>query len=604
MAVRPRFLPDGRFCHGLLGALFVTILAAWAQEPRHEVVVVTGAADPIPLDEADRSVVLLPVQDRALLAGSLADLLRLDPSLDLRGRAPDGVQTDLSIRGGTFGQTLVLLNGMRLNDVQTGHHSLDLPLPLEAISRVEVLRGAGSTLYGSDAVGGAVNIVTLLLEATEARLRVAAGNFGVNQERLLLAGAFRRGAGQLTASRDFSSGFRPGRDYRNLTLAATGFLRSALGATSLVAGYSDRPFGADQFYGNFNSWENTKTWFASVQQELGERTHAAFAFRRHSDLFVLYRYQPERYTNHHADEMFQASLRRREPLAANTTLHYGVEGLTDSILSTNLGRHERGRAAVYGTLDFRALKRFSLSIGAREEVWRQFSGELSPTIAGGAWLSEHWKLRASASRAFRIPTYTELYYRDPANIGSPELRPERAWSYETGADWFGPGSLHASLTVFHRRETNSIDYVRRTTAEPWRAVNLGELRFTGAEAAFSLAPARAQQLDVRYTALAGSQAALSGLLSKYVFNYPSHAATVAWQAALPRGLIARTRLGVENRRGRAPYAVWDAYAAWTERRVRPFVQLTNLSDARYEEIAGVIMPGRAVVGGLEIALKR
>src|SRR5207253_7791651 len=133
-------------------APLLMLAAAGAQqpEPKHETIVVTGVYEPVAIDEVDRSVRILPVKGEELLSNTLVDLLRLDPSLDLRERAPNGVQTDLSIRGGTFGQTLVLVDGQRMNDAQSGHHNMDIPLPLEAISRIEVLRGCGSTLYGSD----------------------------------------------------------------------------------------------------------------------------------------------------------------------------------------------------------------------------------------------------------------------------------------------------------------------------------------------------------------------------------------------------------------------------------------------------------------------
>lgn len=108
----------------------------------------------------------------------------------------------------------------------------------------------------------------------------------------------------------------------------------------------------------------------------------------------------------------------------------------------NLGGHARSRGAAYAALDFRALRRFSLSVSAREEVYRNFSGEFSPTVAGGVWLSERVKLRASASRGFRVPSYTDLYYHDPANVGSPNLRPEREWTYEGGLDWNPGGRVH------------------------------------------------------------------------------------------------------------------------------------------------------------------
>src|SRR5262249_5733283 len=155
-------------------------------------------------------------------------------------------------------------------------------------------------------------------------------------------------------------------------------------------------------YGPYNSWENTKTWFAALRQALGEKTEVSFSFRRHSDLFVLFRNNPAFFTNHHALETYQAALRRKESLSNTVKLHYGVEGYHDAILSNNLGNHERGRAAGYVSLDVHALRRFSFSIGAREEVYRSISGEFSPTMTGGVWLSRRFKLRGGVSRAFRV----------------------------------------------------------------------------------------------------------------------------------------------------------------------------------------------------------
>jgi len=499
----------------LILALTLPLFAA-AQVTRKDSIVVTGTAEPVPLEEEDRSVTVQPVQPS--LARTLADFLRLDPSLDVSARAPDLMQTDVSIRGAAFGQTLVLLNGLRFNNAQSGHHNMDIPLPLDIVSEVQVLRGSGSTLYGSDALGGVVNIITRPPEATEISLRGALGNFGANQQRLSLAGALGGVAQRLAVSRDFSSGFQPNRDYRNLSAGSTTQFRSGLGVSDIVLGYSDRPFGADQFYGNYPSWENTKSWFASIEQDLGTDTRASFAYRRHSDLFVLYRDRPAVYANHHSDESWQGSLRRSERLGINTSLHYGGEGFSDSIESSNLGRHRRGRGAVYASLDFRALRRFSFTLGGREEVYRSYSGQFSPTASVGMWVNSRWKLRGSVSRAFRIPTYTELYYQDPANIGYPDLKPEVAWSYEGGADWNGGSKISASATVFRRTGSNGIDYVRASTADRWQAVNLQRLRFTGVEARVVVRPSRWQQVDLGYTFLNGAQEALAGLMSKYVFN--------------------------------------------------------------------------------------
>ena len=604
---------------------------------RHDSVIVTGSYEPIPLEDRDRSVSAFEVGELELVTNTLADLLRLHPSLDLRSRAPDGVQSDLSIRGGTYGQTLVLLDGVRINDAQSGHHNMDIPVPLSAVSRLEILRGSGSTLYGSDAVGGVLNIITKTPEFSEFRLRTAVGNFGVNQQRGTLSLIKGRISEQISFSRDFSSGFRPNRDYRNLSISSTTHLSSRLGGTDLTLAHNDRPFGADQFYGPFNSWERTKTWFAAVRQQLGPRTEASFAFRRHTDLFVLFRDRPQDFTNHHAVESFQVSLRRQEPLRQNIKLHYGVEGYRDSIDSNNLasgerrpqlGQHARSRGAGYLALDIRAARRFSFTLGVREEVYSSLASQFSPTFSTGVWLSPHFKLRGSVSRAFRLPDFTELYYHDPANQGSSDLRPEKAWSYEGGLDWNAGRKLRGDVVVFQRRERDGIDWVRRCveaihpdSAHPsciWTATNIQRLRFTGVEASVSTVVAQSHWLDFRYSALHGAQADLLGfplalsrppgaseevlLESRYVFNYPSQAAIVSWRALLPHGLLARTRVGVTQRFARDPYGLWELYLARTGGRFRPFLQLSNLTNTDYEEIAGIPMPGRSVIFGVEMVV--
>jgi len=588
----------------LLITLLFGLAPAHAQppEPKRETIIVTGVYEPLSLDEVDRSVRVLQVKGQELLSNTWVDFLRLDPSLDVRSRAPNGIQADLSVRGGTFGQTLILVDGQRMNDAQSGHHNMDLPLPIEAISTIEVLRGSGSTMYGSDAVGGVVNIITRRPEASEFRLRTAVGNFGVNQQRGSLA--YVRGdlTQHLSFSRDFSSGFAPNRDYRNLSFTSLTHAVTSLGATDVVLAYSDRPFGAEQFYGPYNSWENTKTWFASIRQGLGEKTEASFSYRRHSDLFVLYRDRPQVFANHHADETYQAAVRRHETFSDNVRFHYGIEGYHDSIVSNNLGDHSRGRGAGYASLDIRALRRFSFSIGAREEVYRSLLSQFSPSVSGGVWLSQHIKLRGSVSRAFRVPSYTDLYYHDPANLGSPDLRPERAWSYEGALDWNAGAKLRGEVVVFHRRETDGIDYFRRSPTDIWRATNIQNLRFTGVEVSATARITDRQQLDLRYTGLHGVKNSLGGAFSKYAFNYPSQSAVASWQVALPMGLAARTRIGATQRLARDPYGLWDVYVAYTRGRVRPFLQFTNLTSTVYEEIQGVAMPKRGVVGGIELVL--
>jgi iron complex outermembrane receptor protein len=194
----------------------------------------------VAIEESDRAIYRQEIRgDQTLVSNSLVDFLNRDSSIDLRQRGGNNIQTDVSVRGSTFGQTLVLLNGLRLNDVQSGHHNMDVSVPIESLDRVEVLKGAGSTLYGSDAVGGVVNFITKTPEASEFRIRGAVGSFGTNQERVsgtLVRDSFTQ---QLSFYRDFSTGFIPNRDYRNLALSSSTYFRTRAGTTSILLAHND-----------------------------------------------------------------------------------------------------------------------------------------------------------------------------------------------------------------------------------------------------------------------------------------------------------------------------------------------------------------------------
>jgi iron complex outermembrane receptor protein len=567
-------------------------------------VVVTGTAEPTPLDEADRDVNVLPLPaNQRPLFDTWFDLLGLDPALDLQERAPGGFLADLSIRGGTFGQTLVLLDGMRLDDAQTGHFNLDLPVPIEMISSVEVLKGSGSTLYGSDAIGGVVNVRTGPLEAPQLRLFGGAGNFGTNEEHGIADFGTPQYSEELGFARDFSDGFTTDRDYRNLDLSSLSTFKWKPGAGSLLLAYSDRPYGADQFYGPYPSWERIKTWYLSTHQNLGEKTEASFAYRRHTDLFVLFRDDPQIYTNRHILDTWQGDLRRHDNLPLHAVLSYGAEGLSEAINSRNLGIHSRTRGSAYAFYDLRSGRRYSLSAGIREEVYGSGQVATSPSLSGAYWFASRFKARAAASRAFRLPSFTDLYYSDPANQGNPNLKPESATSYEAGLDGYFTSRLHAAVTVFQRRDTNVIDYVRANVNAIWQATNFDKLHFTGVEASTVWEPAAGQRISVGFTALLGNDVSPEVLMSKYTFNYPVHSGVVEWRGSVLGHVVARTRIGVVDRLSSSPYGVWDASAAWSQGRVRPFLQLTNISNTMYQEIPSVPLPGRGVLGGIEVLLR-
>jgi len=580
-----------------------------------ETMVVLGSAAPVPLAESPRSITAISLQEKKLAAETPLDFLRQDASVFIEQRGGGGAQSDIVLRGGSFEQTLVLLNGFRINDSQTSHHTLDLPVPLEAMDSIQVLQGAGSTLHGVDALSGVVDFLTAAPDHASLMLRAAEGSYESNEESLLAGAAHGRFSGRATAGRNFSTGFMSDRDYRNEDASVESWTGTRLGISDVLFAASDRAFGANQFYGPYNSWERTKGWFASMRQELGSRTVAAFGYRRHTDDFVLLRTNPGIYENNHIDGSWQASLRHSVPLSSPSLLLLGLEADGDTINSFNfsggktsyaLGIHARNRGAGYIDLDLRpANKRWNLSAGAREEI---FSGgaqaAFAPQLSGSLRLTDQLKLRASGGYGFRIPTYTDLYYSDPTTIGNANLRPESAWTGDGGADWALSSRIVLGVTGFYSRQHDAIDYVRPSPAQKWQAVNLNGLRFSGVETNFTWVPAESQSVHIAWTALHGAQTALSGQQSKYVFNYPVQNIHADWSITFRHAFAVTNAVQLAQRYQQTVYPVWNLSLTHDAGRVRPYVRVMNLSNTGYQEITGVNMPSRTITGGLAFQIGR
>lgn len=575
------------------------------QQPVTSTVIVLGAPEPVTEGESARSVVLIDTRAHPLTVPTIDDYLRTDSSLYLEQRGAGMVQADISLRGGSSAQTLVLLNGLRINDAETSHLDLDLPVPLAAIGNIEVLHGAGSTLYGADALTGVIDFVTAPVTADTLKLRAGMGSYGENEQGVL-AGILRpRWNETLAGARAFSTGFMPDRDYRSENASSDFRLTSAPGATEILLAGGDQAFGANQFYGNYNSWERTKGWFASIRQELGKKTEAAFGYRRHTDNFILLRNDPAVYANQHIDDSWQAVARRKQPLSHSASLFYGLAAQGDSIHSNNLGIHKRSRGAGYIDLDWRPARRATLSAGLREEVLSEGTRSvLSPDLAGSLWVAHSVKLRAAAGYGFRLPTYLELYYSDPTRVGNAGLQPESAWSGEGGVDWYPNAKAAVSVTAFYERQHHTIDYVRANQDQIWQASNLTGVRFGGVESSVQWRPRQNQSFRFSWTVLSGEQSALHGLESLYVFNYPVNNANAEWTGSIGRGFVARNRIGVTQRYGRGPYPVWDVSFVRERGWLHPYLRIANASNTGYEEVEGVRMQGRSITGGIELSFER
>jgi iron complex outermembrane receptor protein len=559
-----------------------------AQQTSTTVTVTTPEPLPISAGELrDRSSVRFDLSDPATqqpLFGSVADWLRFDPSLNLEERAGSAVQADLSLRGSTFEQTLVLIDGLRVNDPETGHLNFDLPLPYEAISRADLLHGSGSTFFGSDAIGGAVDLITAPPRSTSATLRLGGGSLDATEQHLQLSVVAKDLAARLTASRDTSDGFfYQGADDRGfhsnaVALDAFGALTPQLQPSELLLAASDRPYGANQFYGPYDSAERTKGWFAAIRQPLPAHLFADFAYRRHTDEFILFVDNPAAYENNHIDTLWQGDLRRVSNLSKDVELAYGLEADGDSIRSNSLGRHARNQGAGYVDVSFHTLKRVTLSFGARQEIFAGPTPVFTPTAAAGVDLGRNLHAHAAYGRGFRLPTYVDLDYSDPTTIGNPNLKPETSESFEGGLEWKPLGSrLSLSSTGFTLRQVNAIDYSKNTLSAPYQATNIGHVAYSGVESIVNFRPSTHQELWLGYTFVHAAPPP-AGLISEYAYNFASNKAEAAYLASFGQ-IAGSTSLSIVQKVNTTAYPLWSLSVTRSRGSVRPYGWKTRRTSA-------------------------
>lgn len=581
---------------GLSLACILVSAGVDAQEPIQQTVVVTAAATPVTLGSAIRTVaVLTREQIRLLPVHSVADALRLVSSVDVRSRGERGVQTDFTVRGAGFGEALVLVDGVRLNDPQSGHHNGDIPVPLESIERIEVLLGPGSSLFGADAFGGTINIITRR-DVIPASGSIEAGSFGYVGGRGQ-AGAARGSVRQsFAASAERSDGFTFARDFVRAVVRSD----TSIGQdTHVSAAFLSNDFGANGFYGASPSHEWTSQALFAADSRVGTvagwRLDGIASYRTHGDRFLWDVRVPGVLENRHRTHAVVGSLKASRRRGATATFVAGLEGGADWIRSTNLGDHDVQRLSAFGEWRQTLGARTEIETSLRADRYTEFGAAWNPSFGLGWWATSALRFRGSTGRAFRIPTFTERYYSDPAHLARADLEPETSWSRDAGADLF-LRTWQLGATLFSRDDYDVIDWLRPTTADRWRTYNVRKVDSVGVELTARRLLTHGAFVQGGYTGLRVRTSEVAQL-SKYVQDVTPHAFVAAGSVALPAGLRAAPRFEFKKRRS----GVTDRDATLLDLRVSRRiarwdfrVDMTNLFNDRYQEVLGVDLPGRAL----------
>jgi vitamin B12 transporter len=573
-------------------------------------------------------------------------LLRQLPGVDIRQRGVGSTQADISIRGGSFDQVLVLINGINVTDPQTGHHNLNLPIDMQDLQGVEVLHGAASRRYGSQAFSGAVNFKTGPGDTNNLKVDLSAGAWDTRAQQLSFSTG--KKIRNYTSLGNYSSdGYRINTDYaiRNIYNRTT-WQTKKWGTFDAQVSNQRKSFGANGFYGmRFpNQFEHTRTrllslgWEKSIDQL---SLNASVYQRRHYDRFELYRNfegATASYTQHnyHLTHVRGASMNASLSTEIGL-LTAGVDLKNDHIYSTRLGQPIGGKLPRNTDERRRNIEYTHEAQRNLSNAYLGYSGAVGPLfVSAGTALSyseefglkQHYgadinyllthELSAflSANTASRLPTFTDLYYRDPIRQSNPELTPETARTYEGGVA-YRQKNLGVKAGVFTRVGENIIDWIRYPGQTVWVSENLTALTTTGFYVGAEYLPSGGlfTRLSLSYQWMNADKKA-EGFDSMYALDYLKHQLSGTVHHTIARNVSAGWTVLLKDRSGHyedvlagaqvdyVPFVLLSSRVTWKLKRTQLYADVNNLLNVHYVDLGGLPMPGFHLSAGLKWQLRR
>ena len=575
-------------------------------------IIITSTRIELPFKKDSRTMTIInaeTIQNSA--ATNVADLLQQVAGVDIRRRGTGGAQADLYIRGGGFDQTLLLIDGIKMDDAQTGHHSLNAALPIEVIERIEIIKGPAARVFGQNAFTGAINIVTKKQLKNPVAINAERGSFGQTNASATIGKVYSNSEfiahiGALT-----SDGYRNNSDYTNYNYFLKGTFNKNKQPIEMIATFFDKKFGAENFYTTnptFNEYEETQNslvGFSTTFQTEKFKIKPRIYWRRGQDIFLLRRNNPAFYRNLHITNKvgFETNASYNSNMGITG---FGVDVSRVSINSNNLGEHHRIMANVFLEHRFHFFdNQLDITPGVAITYFSDFKFHVFPGIDVGYQLSESIKIYGNLGTTYRIPTYTDLFYRDPVTIGNPDLQPEEAFSQEIGMK-FNRGYFSGSMAFFNRDATNLIDYIRPNTSQTiFTATNITEVNTKGFEfdANYNFKMVGfTQTLSVGYSFLDDTILEQNKELSRYSLNTLRHHFTTRFSSKILKNLTQNIIYKHAERTTGQSYNVWDASIVLTLSEIDFTFTANNIFDSDYIESGFVPMPGSNVLFGMRFKM--
>jgi iron complex outermembrane receptor protein len=607
-----------------------------------------------PKTESGKSITIITAEELATApVSSVDEALRYYAGLNVNSRGGFGVQSDVGIRGSTFSQVLWLLDGMRLNDPLTGHFNSYLPITMEEIHHVEVVKGPGALSFGPDAVGGVIHIFSKAYmrdfdSSGPLSLQAAGGSHAYLMGEAAVQGGSKRSHFTISGRHQSSDGqqFSNPNDVTDApTTYNTDFDISTVSASFqqqfsdslrlfVRGGFDHRDFGAKFFYTaspfDESREETTSLWGHVSLQKQGVRQSRAFnvSYRRTDDIFT---FNPIFTSNEHTTQLAQASYDYGVKFGERVSFASGIQTFVRDIESTDRGDHSNFNLAGY-TMVKGAKDAWLYTGGLRFEYFSATGGYQAVPQVTLAYVSDRWKLRTLIGRAYRVPDFTENFvsFNIPQltagrNLGNPDLDPEASWTFDLGLDYYISDNLKWETSVFYRTSTSLIDFVLTPAGSISRtdnlilgesylfATNISAAQTGGLESSLSggwqLGPKTSFRTHLNLTVLSTTIA--DDVESKYISNHPTMISNAMlqlqhgkWSLTSTSAYIERDGETIDLIEGQIldSYFLQHLRLGYTLDKFNVYVEGRNIFDTQYQEVLGAPMPGRWLMGGLRYRL--
>lgn len=530
-------------------------------------------------------------------AKSIDELLQYVAGVDAERRGANGVQTDISIRGGSFEQVLIMINGIRMNDSQTGHNSMNIPVDLSNVERIEIVKGPTAKRFGNNAYSGVINIVTKT--SSDEKIKISAEGGDYSTYRLGLGATF--GNENFThlfqANSAASEGYRYNTDYKINNIFYQNQLRWDTGKLQFQSGFSEKKFGANGFYASpkyVDQYEETQASVVSVMlnQQIGKlNLQSSLFWRRAQDMYVFNRKNPSQYRNMHIGNNIGGELSTNYTSSLGTT-GLGIDLRKEILVSNNLGKRNRMITQLFFEHQFSFFKqKLKLVPGISWADFSSYGSYFYPGIDAGFNFNEHHKLYGNISKVNRIPSFTDLYYKSKTELGNENLVAEQALSYELGYRYSRAG-FEMKTAFFERKTNNGIDWIKDHTDDLWRAENIGKMDTRGAEIELNHRLNRfVKNYSISYT-YTDNKVTQKAPFSKYVLNHLKHQFVARAEYRLFGNFSNQLVYRYNERATGYSYHLLDSRLSYHTPKANIYLLVNNLTNTDYREAFGVPMPKR------------